>query len=100
MTEIQFDKFLEELNVVIADIGAGQPKTAWKHYNDTIYDIHRKIKDLTVFSVDDDAGNVSLSDEFLQFINDFLHIHFNQPSYMYSLIIIISYEDTGSMNRL
>lgn len=47
MTEKQFDKFLEELNVVIADIGAGVPKVAWKHYNDKIYDIHKKINHIT-----------------------------------------------------
>lgn len=47
MTDEQFDKFLEELNVVIADIGAGLPKIAWKHYNDTIYDIHKKVNHIT-----------------------------------------------------
>ena len=47
MTDAQFDKFLEELNVVIMDIGAGVPKVAWKHYNDTIYDIHNKVNHIT-----------------------------------------------------
>jgi len=47
MTDKQFDKFLEELNVVIADIGAGVPKVAWSHYNEKIYDIHNKINHIT-----------------------------------------------------
>lgn len=47
MTDKQFDKFLEELNVVIADIGAGVPKVAWSHYNENIYDIHNKINHIT-----------------------------------------------------
>lgn len=47
MTDKQFDKFLEELNVVISDISAGMPQVAWKHYNDTIFDIHNKINHMT-----------------------------------------------------
>ena len=47
MTDAQFDKFLEELNIVIMDIGAGVPKVAWKHYNECIYDIHNKINHIT-----------------------------------------------------
>ncbi len=47
MTDKQFDKFLEELNVVIMDIGAGVPKVAWKRFNDRIYDIHNKINHIT-----------------------------------------------------
>lgn len=47
MTDKQFDKFLEELNVVISDIGAGVPQAAWKHYNEKIYDIHKKVNHIT-----------------------------------------------------
>lgn len=47
MTEEQFNKFLEELNVVIMDIGAGVPKIAWQRFNDRIYDIHKGINHIT-----------------------------------------------------
>lgn len=42
ITEKDFKAFLEELSVVIADIGAGHSKEAWKHYNDFIFDIKTK----------------------------------------------------------
>lgn len=41
MTDAEFDKFLEELSVVLADI-AISPEFAWKHYNKVIFDLHNK----------------------------------------------------------
>lgn len=38
----EFNKFLEEMNVVIADIGAGENKLAWNYYNDHIFNIKTK----------------------------------------------------------
>lgn len=41
ITEKEFNKFLEELNVVFADISV-DPKFAWEHYNKTIFDLKNK----------------------------------------------------------
>lgn len=42
VTKAELKKILEELNVVVADIGAGQPKVAWNHYNTNIFNMSTK----------------------------------------------------------